>query len=74
MSNQKSLLIKIPVESFEELNVIRTNLLTAIELIADYNEHSTTSRSSVTYSIGTLTYLMRHFDIENQKTNTDKNS
>ena len=67
MSNLKSLLIKIPVENFEELKLIRTNLLTAIELIADYNEHSGTSRSSVTYSIGTLTYLMRHFEVENEK-------
>lgn len=67
MSNQKSLLIEIPVGDLEELNLIRTNLLTAIELIAVYNEHNSTSRSSVTYSIGTLTYLMRHFEVENQK-------
>lgn len=67
MSNPKSLIIEIPVESFEELNLIRMNLLTAIGLIADHNEHSGTSRSSVTYSIGTLTYLIRYFEAENQK-------
>ena len=65
MSNQKSILIEIPFENLEELNLIKTNLLTAIELIADQNEHNSTSRSSVTHSIGTLTSLIRHFEVEN---------
>ncbi|MFT5824424.1 MAG: hypothetical protein ACI8ZM_005692 [Crocinitomix sp.] len=66
-SNSKSFFVKIPVTDYNELSIIKTNLLTPIKLIADYNEViQPDQRSSVTHSIGTLVQLLRNFGFDEE--------
>ncbi|MFT5822914.1 MAG: hypothetical protein ACI8ZM_004171 [Crocinitomix sp.] len=62
-----SFFVKIPVTDYNELSIIKTNLLTAIKLIADYNEViQPNQKSSVTHSIGTLVQLLRSFGFDEE--------
>jgi hypothetical protein len=60
--NSDLFFVKISVRDYNELSIIKTNLLTAIKLIADYNEViQPDQKSCVTHSIGTLVQLLRNF-------------
>lgn len=63
--NSKSFFVKVTVENYEELQLIKSNLLTAIKLIADSNEYGF-SKSEITHSIGTLVKLLRNFGLEQE--------
>ncbi|MFT5823467.1 MAG: hypothetical protein ACI8ZM_004728 [Crocinitomix sp.] len=63
--NSKSFFVKVAVENYEELNLIKSNLLTAIKLIADSNEYGF-SKSEISHSIGTLVKLLRNFGLEEE--------
>lgn len=66
-TNSNSFFVKVQVTDYNELSIIRTNLLTAIKLIADSNEvNESASKSDVTYSIGTLIKLLRNFGLEEE--------
>ena len=66
-SNSNSFFVKVPVANYNELSIIKTNLLTAIKLIADSNEvNESTSKGDVTYSIGTLVKLLHSFGMEEE--------
>jgi hypothetical protein len=60
-----SLFVKVPIENYEELYLIKSNLLTAIKLIADSNEYLD-QKSDVTHSIGTLVQLIRSFGLADE--------
>lgn len=63
----KLFFVKIPVTDYNELSIIKTNLLTAIKLIADYNQLIDPSdRGDITYSIGTLVKLLGDFGLEEE--------
>ena len=57
---QQDFCVKIPVENYEEYCLIKTNLRTAIKLIADHNE-CTDEKSVITHSIGTLVDILDAF-------------
>ena len=62
--NSNSFYVKLHVADYNEVNVIRGNLLTAIHLIARYNETSQyPDRSEVTHSILTLVELAHKLDL-----------
>lgn len=63
--NSKSFFVKVAVENYEELHLIKSNLLTAIKLIGDTNEYGF-SKSEITHSIGTLVKLLRNFGLEEE--------
>ena len=63
--NSKSFFAKVAVENYEELHLIKSNLLTAIKLIADSNEYGF-SKNEITHSIGTLVKLLRNFGLEEE--------
>ncbi len=65
--NSKGFFVKVTVADYNELQLIKTNLLTAIKLIADYNEVSANSiKSEFTHSIGALIQLLRNFGLEEE--------
>lgn len=66
-ANSNSFFVKVTVADYNELQLVKTNLLTAIKLIADYNEVCSDSiKSEVTHSIGTLIQLLRNFGLDEE--------
>ncbi|NOQ75369.1 MAG: hypothetical protein GQ574_25385 [Crocinitomix sp.] len=62
--NSNSFFVKVNVADYNELSIIKTNLLTAIKLIADYSQLiDHTNKGEITYSIGTLVQLLRNFGL-----------
>ncbi|WP_066756294.1 hypothetical protein [Crocinitomix algicola] len=65
--NSDLFFIKVPVTSYNEVGIIRTNLLSAIDLIARYIETCNCSqRSEITHTINTLVQLSRSFELEEE--------
>ncbi len=65
--NSNSFFVKVNVADYNELSIIKTNLLTAIRLIADYGQLiDPTNKGEITYSIGTLVQLLRNFGLEKE--------
>lgn len=66
-ANSNSFFVKVSVADYNELSIIRTNLLTAVKLIADSNQvNESASKSDVTYSIGTLVKLLLSFGMQEE--------
>lgn len=60
--SSKSFFVKVSVADYNELNIIKTNLLTAIDLINRFHETSKNSdRSDIVYATDTLIQLLRNF-------------
>ncbi|NOQ72836.1 MAG: hypothetical protein GQ574_12570 [Crocinitomix sp.] len=65
--NSNSFFVRVNVADYNELSIIKTNLLTAIKLIADYNQLiGPSNKGDITYSIGTLVQLLRNFGLEEE--------
>ncbi len=65
--NSNSFFVKVYVADYNELSIIKTNLLTAIKLIADYSQLiDPSNKGDITYSIGTLVQLLRNFGLEEE--------
>ncbi len=65
--NSKSFFVKVSVTDYNELSIIKMNLLTAIKLIVDYNEvDNDISKSDVTHCIGTMVQLLQNFGLEEE--------
>jgi hypothetical protein len=65
--NSNSFFVKVNVADYNELSIIKANLLTAIKLIADYSQLIDPSKKGdITYSIGTLVQLLRNFGLEEE--------
>ncbi len=59
--------IKVPISDYSELNIIKTNLLSAINLINRYHEMSDQSeKGDVIYSTATIVQLLRSFGLEDE--------
>lgn len=62
--NSKSFFIKVSVTDYNELGIIKTNLITAIDLINRFHEISKNSdRSEIVYATDTLIQLLRNFSM-----------
>ncbi len=65
--NSNSFFVKVNVVDYNELSIIKTNLLTAIKLIADYSQLiDPSNKGDITYSIGTLVQLLRNFGLDEE--------
>lgn len=63
----KGYFVKIPVANYSEVNIIRTNLISAIDIINRYHELSKHSdRGDIVYSVGTIIQLLRCFEMEEE--------
>jgi len=59
--------VKLPVKNYTELSLIKSNLLSAIQLISEYNEIlDSSNKSKVTHSISTLVNILQHLDMEEE--------
>ena len=62
--HSKSFFVKVSVADYNEFNIIKTNLLTAIDLINRFHETSKNSdRSDIVYATDTLIQLLRNFSM-----------
>ena len=65
--NSKGFHVKVAIKNYNELSIIRTNLLSSIDLITRFNEISSPSdHSEIVHSIGTLVQLLRSFGLEEE--------
>ncbi|NOQ74792.1 MAG: hypothetical protein GQ574_22450 [Crocinitomix sp.] len=65
--NSNAFFVKIPVTDYNELSIIRINLLSAVDLIARYIEMSKNSdRSEISHTLSTLIQLLRNFGLEEE--------